>query len=53
LLHGRVVIPIRNEDSELIAYAGRFVDGSEPKYSLPERLSEITGALQSESRAPE
>lgn len=32
LLHGRVVIPIRNEKGELLAYAGRAIDGSEPKY---------------------
>jgi DNA primase len=35
LLHGRVVIPIRNENSELVAYAGRAIDGSEPKYRFP------------------
>jgi DNA primase len=32
---GRVVIPIHNERGELIAYAGRSIDGSEPKYKLP------------------
>lgn len=32
---GRVVIPIHNECGELVAYAGRSVDGSEPKYKLP------------------
>jgi DNA primase len=32
---GRVVIPIRNEQGQLIAYAGRSLDGSEPKYRLP------------------
>lgn len=35
LLHGRVVIPIHNETSELVAYAGRATDGSEPKYRFP------------------
>ena len=35
LLHGRVVIPIRNETSELVAYAGRAIDASEPKYRFP------------------
>lgn len=32
---GRVVIPIRNERCELIAYAGRSLNGEEPKYRLP------------------
>ena len=35
LLHGRVVIPIRNETGELVAYAGRATDASEPKYRFP------------------
>lgn len=35
LLHGRVVIPIRNETGELVAYAGRAIDASEPKYLFP------------------
>ncbi|SRR5712691_6063406 len=35
LLHGRVVIPIRNVRHELVAYAGRAVNGEEPKYLLP------------------
>ena len=32
---GRVVIPIHNERGELVAYAGRAIDNSEPKYKLP------------------
>jgi DNA primase len=32
---GRIVIPIENENGELIAYAGRSIEGSEPKYKLP------------------
>jgi DNA primase len=32
---GRIVIPIQNEKGELVAYAGRSIDGSEPKYKLP------------------
>jgi DNA primase len=32
---GRVVIPIRDEDNELIAYAGRSLNGEEPKYRFP------------------
>jgi DNA primase len=31
----RVVIPIHSERGELIAYAGRAIDGSEPKYKFP------------------
>jgi DNA primase len=34
-MHGRVVIPIDNERGQLVAYAGRSIDGSEPKYKLP------------------
>ena len=34
-MSGRVVFPIHNEQGELIAYAGRSIDGSEPKYKLP------------------
>ncbi len=32
---GRVVIPIRNAQAELVAYAGRAIDGSEPRYKFP------------------
>ena len=35
LLHGRVVIPIHNEHGQLLAYAGRAIDGTGPKYKLP------------------
>jgi DNA primase len=34
-MSGRIVIPIENDRGELVAYAGRSVDGSEPKYKLP------------------
>ena len=34
-MNGRVVIPIHNQSGELIAYAGRTIDDSEPKYKLP------------------
>ena len=34
-MHGRIVIPIHNEHGELVAYAGRAIDGSEPRYKLP------------------
>jgi len=34
-MSGRVVIPIHNEAGELIAYAGRSIDDSEPKYKVP------------------
>jgi DNA primase len=34
-LRGRIVIPIHNEDDELVAYAGRAIDKTEPKYRLP------------------
>ena len=35
IMHGRVVIPIRNRANELVGYAGRSIDGEEPKYRLP------------------
>jgi DNA primase len=35
LLRGRIVIPIHNEAGELVAYAGRAIDGEEPKYRFP------------------
>jgi DNA primase len=34
-MNGRIVIPIENEAGELVAYAGRSIDASEPKYKLP------------------
>ena len=34
-LRGRVVIPIHNESGELVAYSGRAIDQTEPKYRLP------------------
>ena len=34
-MHGRVVIPIRNERHDLLAYAGRAINGEEPKYRFP------------------
>lgn len=34
-MHGRIVIPIHNPNGELVAYAGRSIDGSEPRYKFP------------------
>jgi 5S rRNA maturation endonuclease (ribonuclease M5) len=34
-LAGRCVIPIRDQQGRLVAYAGRAVDGQEPKYRFP------------------
>jgi len=34
-MHGRIVIPIHNAAGELVAYAGRTIDGSEPRYKFP------------------
>lgn len=34
-MHGRCVLPIHNAKGELVAYAGRAIDGSEPKYKFP------------------
>ena len=35
LMSGCIVMPIRNEPGEIVAYAGRAVDGRPPKYKLP------------------
>jgi DNA primase len=34
-MHDRIVIPIHNTEGELVAYAGRSIDGSEPRYKFP------------------
>jgi DNA primase len=34
-MQGRCVIPIHNSKAELVGYAGRSIDGSEPKYRFP------------------
>jgi DNA primase len=34
-MSGRIVIPIRNDRGEIVAYAGRAVDDRPPKYKLP------------------
>jgi DNA primase len=34
-MHDRVVIPIHNSVGNLVAYAGRSIDGSEPRYKFP------------------
>src|SRR5579864_5756946 len=34
-MRGRIVIPIHNEKGELVAYGGRAIDDSEPRYKLP------------------
>jgi DNA primase len=38
LMADRLVIPIHNEDGVLVAYAGRSLDLSEPKYKFPPRF---------------
>ena len=35
LMSGRIVITIRNASCQLVAYAGRALDGRPPKYKLP------------------
>jgi len=34
-MEGRCVIPIHNAKGDLVAYAGRAVDGTEPRYKFP------------------
>jgi DNA primase len=36
LMQNRIVIPIHNSKGELVAYAGRAIDGSEPRYKFPQ-----------------
>ncbi|MCP5117734.1 MAG: toprim domain-containing protein, partial [bacterium] len=35
LMKGRVVIPIHDEQGQLVAYCGRSVNGAEPRYRVP------------------
>ncbi len=35
LMHGRLVVPIHNADGELVAYCGRSVDQTQPRYRVP------------------
>ena len=35
LMHSRLVIPIHNADGQLIAYCGRSVDKTQPRYRVP------------------
>lgn len=35
LFSGRLVIPIHNQRGELVAYCGRALDGSQPRYRFP------------------
>jgi DNA primase len=37
-MEGRIVIPIHNEDGALVAYAGRKLGESEPRYKFPARF---------------
>jgi DNA primase len=37
-MEGRIVIPIHNEDGVLVAYAGRSLGQSEPRYKFPVRF---------------
>jgi DNA primase len=40
-MHNRCVIEIRNRGGELVAYAGRSIDNSEPKYKFPSGFRKI------------
>jgi 5S rRNA maturation endonuclease (ribonuclease M5) len=39
ILRGRIVFPIHNERGEVVAYAGRRLDGAGPKYRFPAGFS--------------
>jgi DNA primase len=55
-MSGRLVIPIYNSRGELVAYAGRCLDESEPRYKLPasfrksHELFNLHHAIESRSR---
>src|SRR2546427_8734226 len=34
-MHARIVVPIHNANGELVAYAGRSIDRTEPRYKFP------------------
>jgi DNA primase len=57
MLSGRLVIPIHNQHGKLVAYCGRAVDGSAPRYRFPpgfaksEILFNFHRAAASEKRA--
>jgi DNA primase len=38
LMHNRIVIPIENQLGELVAYCGRALNASEPRYRFPPRF---------------
>ena len=38
LMEGRIVIPIQDENGILVAYAGRSIDQTEPRYRFPARF---------------
>lgn len=48
LMHGRLVIPIHNVDGDLVAYCGRSVDQTPPRYRVPPAFakSEILATLE-------
>ena len=56
LMAGRVVIPIHNRQGQLVAYAGRVVGQTEPRYRLPQgfqkslELFNLHRALMSSTR---
>jgi DNA primase len=53
-LRGRVVFPIHNARGELLAYAGRALNGAEPRYLFPRglRKSEVVFNLHRARAAP-
>ena len=50
ILSHRVLIPIHNQSGDLIAYAGRSVDGREPKYRLPPVVTTQTMRIEKRRR---
>ena len=44
-MSGRIVIPIRNEKGELVAYCGRALGNEEPRYKLPSGFQKVQKVL--------
>lgn len=60
IMKGRLVFPIRNKDGQLVAYAGRWVDGElpedTPKYKLPtgfRKELELFGYKEAQAAGPD
>ena len=44
-LHHRVVFPVHDSQGQLVAYVGRSLDGSQPRYLFPPGFRKVTGGV--------